>query len=272
MIAPPRKSARSLLVSILLAIAWNPAGAALVSYQQGVSPSSSYSHLGATIFQNAPTTNDGLRGVLGVGRTPHGLPGGPSIGLGNIRSVLGFDLANIPAGAIINSATLTMTLGEIEGTDPGRMDLFAISPSQAIVEGTGIYGVGPDNGVSWNSASVGVPWTPGGDYLPTSLAAVNPIALGALIIGPTNGLTAAIQTAKDNNLPLQLLLVGTSAELGASTNGFVFYSDDAADAANRPLLSVDFTAVPEPSALILFLAGSVISSARMRYKRYCTTR
>lgn len=247
-----------ILLAVTALIICRSASGDQISLQQGVAPTGAYQHLGSTIFQNNPDKNDGSRPLLGVGEANHAPAGVPGF-LGHIRSVLAFGLSDIPAGSTINAVTLNMTVAEIEGDgDPGRIELFAITPSKAVVEGTGVYSVGPNNGVSWNEAAVGVPWAPGGDYIPTALASVHPTALGTVTFGPANALTSAAQTALDNGRPLQLLLIASEAEFAHNVvDAVIFHSDDAAIASNRPRLNVDY--VPEPRGTVLMLPAVAMS-------------
>ena len=105
----------------------------VVTYSQ----SPAYDHLGNGIWQNDPNMGYYTLGVdplIRVGRARHN-PFAGSL-LGNVRGLLAFDLTGIPAGATIDSVSLTMTINNYSnvGTTPPIIELHEIAGSTTMLE------------------------------------------------------------------------------------------------------------------------------------------
>ncbi len=161
------------------------------------------------------------------------------------HSLLKFDLSSIPAGAAINSATLTLvqwTFGQPSGTES---DVWAAARPW-------------DVNASWNNATSGTPWTtPGGDftgvagtpyasnsqYIPDVDLILHPNGAGSPVSWDVANLVSAW---KSGAIPdYGMLLSGT---LGEKLH---FLTSSYPDSSLRPTLTVSYTAVPTPTPAAL---------------------
>ena len=118
-----------------------------------------------------------------------------------------------------------------------------------------------------------MPWTsPGGDFLATVLSSIGPDPTGGTAgqvytFGNTLSFVAAAQSALDNSIPLELLMLGPAAEAGGvAQNSFRFASDDHPDVSLRPQLVVEFIPVPEPSGAALGTLAAVLGFIAARFR------
>jgi hypothetical protein len=237
----------------VFAIGTGLSSAATISFQQGVSPSSSYSHLGQDFRGKDNQVNTG--NVMSVGYQ--------SGGVLQIRGILGFDLSAIPAGATIDSITLVMTVAE---TGAGSVtNLGSIELREVIPNGTAANNMveGQTNWTFWKTDTA---WTtPGGDFGNILASApVDSFTNGQTVIFSSSLLIAAAQASFNAGSPLELILIAPTAEAGSGTHLVRFGSDDNANTSYRPLLTVDYT-IPEPSSAgLLSLAVVGIFARRKR--------
>lgn len=257
-----------LISAALLSLCWSvPASAAILSFQQGVSPTNAYAHLGQD-FRGGGIVNNGAQML--VGNQPAGL--GDNL---QIRTVLGFDLNAIPAGSTINSITLRLVsdgsqAGNIAGV--GNVNLHEVIPN----------GVAANNMVEGQVSATlwqaGSNWTTTlGDYTaaPLTTATLNNANANTVLdagetatFGTSLAFVNAAQAALNAGLPLEFILIAPTAEgNNAASNFFRFRSDDFGTAGDRPLLTIDYTApVPEPglAALGLLSAAGLFGWRRLR--------
>lgn len=186
---------------------------------------------------------------------------------GNIdfRGYLRFDLSSIPAGATIDSATLTLT--QVPGAsrnDTATTGRFAL------------YGLNADAGntaQNWDEATFVVDGKGSEDV--ATLTGVTDLDEDVAGITETVGGSPALFTI--SGAPLAAFLQGRYADGGLAT--FILSNDDAtdrgfgigskenADPATHPLLTIDYTAIPEPSSLaLLAVCGSLAAFSSRRAK------
>lgn len=235
--------------------------AATITFQAGAN---GYDHLGIDIRQNgAASTLEILVGYQSGATNNH-----------EMRGLLSFSLASIPAGSTIDSITLTMTSngsqsGNIAGV--GTINLHEITPNGVAANNFSEAGT---NWTNWGNSGTGVAWTTlGGDFgsVLTSATLDNPNSNTVLDAGETATFTtsasfvAAAQAAFNAGLPLELIMLAPTAEANtAASNFFRFRSDDNADTGTRPLLTINYT-IPEPtSALLVLIAGVPFIGRRKR--------
>ena len=258
-----RAAARAAMGLIALQAFAGFAAAATVIFQEGVSPTIGYGHL-AQDFRGSGATNNGTDTLVGmqVG------------GVLQIRTVLSFDLSMIPAGAVIDSLNLVMTVNNLgNGTISG---LGAIEVHEVIPNALATNNL-VDGQVTWTTWKTGSNWTTaGGDFgiLLTSALIVDGDADNQIDNGEkaTFASSAAFITAAQNafnaGLPLELILLSPTAEGAVSSNFARFGSDTAATTSNRPQLTIDYTPAPEPSAMAMLAVTAVgMLSRRIRQRR-----
>lgn len=142
------------------------------------------------------------------------------------RALLKFDTQNtIPAGSVIQSAVLTLTI-KTAGTDAARdITVFPMTMSWVQEEAT------------WNLRRAGTAWTSaGGDLGPEALVQRVPNLAGAKVNFDVSALVRAAVSGAASSRYTRLAL----ADLGASTNNSYreYFSSKAIDPSVRPVLRV----------------------------------
>ena len=239
----------------------------------------------AAMFLANPTNTGGGNTFFGTGRNQNGA---------SRRALIQFDIdGNIPAGATINSVSLTLYLRAWSGSGTGG--LFGNDRTVVLHEltndwgdgttvattgggGQGTASIAPGD-VSWNNRyfSPSTPWaTAGGDFEAASSASLvitSATALNDPVTWTGAGLVADAQawldTPADNNG--WILLIPNDLTAPNSTL-LEFHSKEAA-ADFRPVLNIDYTeaepaAVPEPATWLLAASGLLFFGlARAGYRR-----
>jgi hypothetical protein len=146
-------------------------------------------------------------------------------------SIVGSDIGQIPAGANILSATLTL---ESVDTTSGQ---FAIDATVHDV-----LTAWDESTLTWNNFGATPGAQAGVDYISTILAAVS---LG-LAGQRSTDVTASIQSIATGSQNLGWLFGGTQNPVG------VFRSSDYETMSLRPKLTVEYSPIPIPAAVYLF--------------------
>ncbi len=209
-----------------------PASAQTVIFQLGVD---GYSGTVDTYLQaNSPNATAGTSPEVQIDQNPPATPPtfvAPSHGLLRFDNVFGAGANQIPAGATITSATLKLFTTNVS------IGSFTIHRAS----------VGWGETSTWNTFG-GDGVTLGSDALTSPTQTLAPGALGLLSID----VTADVQTWS----------LGASnfgwALLTTSTDGWDFTSSNGATISERPMLSVNFVPVPEPSSALLIATGAVM--------------
>jgi RHS repeat-associated protein len=155
------------------------------------------------------------------------------------RSLLDFDLRDIPAGTQITDSSLTLWQQYTNDVDA---TLRAFRLTSRWEEGSG--GSGPatctGDGATWYDATGGQQWkTQGGDFDPTPIASVRKTAGDA----PTRDVydvTAAVQAWTSGSSPNLGLLLKTDDETLAGNDSWYYSDDYTVSPALRPKLTVSY--------------------------------
>jgi hypothetical protein len=149
------------------------------------------------------------------------------------RGILEFNLAGLPAGAVITSASLKFDVAGItSGSTDGGPDPLVYG-----YNGNGVAGV-TDGSQTGNLIATGPEVTNLGDY--------------AIAMDPSK-----VQALRGSNSIVGLLIGGS-----ADGNQFGFYTSDSTFAGNNPV-TLDVTyAVPEPASMAALLVGGLLLARR----------
>lgn len=200
------------------------------------------------------------------------------------RSVISFDVSPLAAQYLwIDAVTMRLSFNRNNLTQnytkPFDVEVYQISTANADwVEGTGMNDGGPgdDAGSTWREKDRGLADWAGGDG---SVAGGGLTSPGidydtTLLAGISSGITLPAEnavfdfnftgtSAELTSLVDDLLLSNTGFLMLTPTTGLVnnrdrmfFHTREATDPAVRPLLIVEFTAVPEPSSWLLLWAAA----------------
>ena len=168
----------------------------------------------AGLTELAPTNNNGAATTLKVdGDDPD--PGG-----GDLYAALRWDLSQIPAGATVSNATVTLNI-----SNPSPQTYGAYELKKAWNEGQ----------LSWNQAATGTPWATAGAKGATDrgaqIASVTPTAIAPYTFTiPASVVQGWLSTPSSNN---GILLANTT-----NFDGFVF---DTKEGATAPKLTINYT-------------------------------
>jgi len=224
------------------------ANAAVITLQDGVSPTSGYSGESSTFIRSDnPTTNYNayLDSTIITGNTASGA---------DIRGLFSFDLSVLPSGATINSVTFILTAvsnDSTSGASPLQLDILPLAT--AFTAG----------GATWNTYNGTNAWTtPGGDYSSSPLSTVmltpNAIVAGnTATFASTTSFVSFVQGAYNSSTLAQFILK-LDNETGTTRDIFFFGGDAAPNSSYRPSLTINYTTVPEPSVTAMIGVGAML--------------
>lgn len=219
-----------------------------------------------TIYSELPGNSNGAG--------PNFTTGSTSSTLNVRRALIRFDLSSIPSGATITAATLTLNMNK---TASGPADVSLYQVSAAWGEGTSDAGSGADglgalattSDVTWpcSFAVAGggcvTPWTiPGADFL-TTVSATTSVSNTGPYMWSSAQVVADIQswiTTPATNFGW--IIIGDETNLRMAKR---FDSRESATPANRPSLSVTFTAAL-PVSLLSFAAKIESYGTRLQWQ------
>lgn len=174
-----------------------------------------------------------------------------------LRSAISFDLNQAElVGATINSVTLTMTVRSARtASADGDIDLELYELSQSF-----------DAGITWNARTGSANWTaPGGDLgsnLVTVAGDPGTAAPNDTFDFSSASLTSSVASANGSSL---YLLLKSGSEDNTADNLFIFASNvNTTNGAAGPVLTIDYTPVPEPTSLALLGLGGLCMLRRRR--------
>jgi YD repeat-containing protein len=162
------------------------------------------------------------------------------------RPLLAFDLRDIPAGASVSEAKLTLAWPATSA--PGR-EISLHRVTRAWTEGTGTYpGQCNGSGANWTETQGGLRWSAGGGDFDATRDAFVP-AKSRTTVPPQPGygtdtftVTSLVQKWVNATAPNHgvLLKLTDDTQIPPDNPYFDYYADDAADQAARPKLAVTF--------------------------------
>jgi hypothetical protein len=215
----------ALLLPLLLASA--QASALVLSFQEG---SGGYTGTQDTEIQLAfPTSSFGADPIV---RADAAFSGGDVQGLLGFDSIFGAGPGQIPLGSVINSAVLTLSVTNSSNSPVGNISVYRMTTAWS-------------ESSTWNSLTGGVQVGSETDATPDDVHTVESLGL------TTFDVQAALQAWSGGASNFGWMISNDSGD------GLEFESSEAATVSVRPLLTVDFTPVPEPNSLVLSgLAGA----------------
>jgi hypothetical protein len=207
---------------------------AVNDYQAGVSGPAGSANVDTYLRLDTPTTNSGTDVNLYVGVT-----NGPTK---VFRTIMAFNLADIPAGATVSACTLTVNVTQRTSPTVGHVRRLC---GEHWLDGDGQS----EGQATWTNWRTGTAWgvagaestaacAAGGDYTTTDEVPYTPPAGSGLFTFPD--LSALCQDALANRGGWLRLRISQDAETTQS-NLIKFDSSDASTASNRPKLSVTWS-------------------------------
>ncbi|HEX7665288.1 MAG TPA: PA14 domain-containing protein, partial [Polyangiaceae bacterium] len=201
-----------------------------ISFQNGVSPTTSYAGATDTSIEEAtPTAADGSDGSI---HADFDYPDGTNQ---NMEGLLRFDVSAIPAGSTITSASITLNV--TNRTTGTGYSLYPLSRAWTASQAT------------WNAAKSGSNWaTPGArgtsDRSAAAIGTLTPTVTGKTTVTLNAAGLAAVQAwVADPSKNFGLVL-----DTANDPDGLIVDSSEAATASNRPKLSVAYTPPSAPAA------------------------
>jgi len=268
---------------ILIVIVFATVEAASLASAETISllPSKDATIFGASINEGIPNTDGQGLYNRSNGAGP-GLFSGGNGALAPHRALIQFDIAgNLPQGAIINSAQLTMHIGIVAGSggapglgdqNPRTMDLHRLTndwgegitgANSTTVGGTGQGFPANPGDATWNERHFGsTPWTtPGGDFVQTVSGS---LAVGSVFFSPqtwqsTSQMVADVQSwLTDPADNFGWILINRDENARQTHRAFFSKEAEANGLANAigPRLLIDYTLAPVPVPAAIWLFGS----------------
>ena len=215
----------------------------------------------ATLYEDpAGALGNGAGEYLFAGRT----------GAGAIRrTLLAFDVAaNVPAGTTIDRVELQLDMSRSVATGGGEVSVHRVLRpwGEGAANAPGEEGGGalaqPGDATWLHAVSPGELWsTPGGDFVATASASRSVGGIGSYQ-WTGNGLVADVQSWLDDpSGNFGWVLLGDETAVPSTKR---FNSAENLVEATRPLLVVEYTAVPLPPALALMAGGLLVLTGRAR--------
>jgi glucose/arabinose dehydrogenase len=173
------------------------------------------------------------------------------------RALLQFDLTSVPAGAVVQSAALSLTLnktivGPFEFSLHRVTQAWSEGPTDAPgQEGNGTLAQAGD--VTWNSAiHPGTPWTPGGAFTPAIAAHATVSNINGPITWADTGL----------NADLQAWINGT-----APNHGWILIGDETTTTAKRFISRENTATTTRPKLTLTYLPGGQTLTHRQQWEQ-----
>lgn len=226
-----------------------------------------------TIYGNAVTNSNGSGVQMVTGNASTSQPR---------RGLVRFDLASVPSGATITSATLTMQLVVSASSGPATTNvlLYRLLDNWGEAGSTASTGMGSGTGTAaltgdatWNRRffdDLAQSWTtPGGDFFSTESATMSINKTNGPKVWSSAGMVLDAQLWLDNPAQNFGWLVGPAPSNTTTQTERRFGTREAGEAL-MPVLTIEYTeavAVPEPTTLTLVATGlALLGLAGARYR------
>lgn len=188
------------------------------------------------------------------------------------RTLLAFDLSSpLLTGATINSVSLTFTTTTTDtGSTSATVGYSLYQLTQTFTEGSGTVASPSTDDSTWANRTTGTAWTTaGGTFNSTVLSSYstnpNTLAAGSTVtFGSTSNFTSVVSSsigASYFGLLLKQTTEGSVRELLRLASG------ENATSSNWPVLTIDYTAVPEPSTYAVLAGLGALGWAAARRRR-----
>lgn len=207
-----------------------------------------------SLFQNSPDNNLGGHTNFASGTMANGT---------HSRALIEFNPTSlIPVGSAITSVTLALNVTAAGNSTPTAFELHPMLVNWGEGNKVGQTGAPAATGeATWNArfANTTLWGTPGAlsgtDYSPTASAVTSIGSSGSFTFGSTSALVADVQNWLDNPAS-DLGWILLAADESSLNTAHRFASRE--DTLGRgPLLTIEFTPVPEPATISLLVAGSL---------------
>jgi hypothetical protein len=212
-----------------------------------------------SLIASSPDNNAGSNDFLAAGN------GGGS----PRRALIQFDLTTLSPGTVINAATLTLTVPSGNTNNPSSFNLFRLLDSWGEGDKLGSNGSPADAGeATWNSRFHGTAaWnTLGGDYVGDASATTFVSGFGAYTWSSAQLLTDVQLWAANPATNFGWIVISDAEAINQSARRI----GSREDPLNAPVLTVEYTIIPEPSPAVLSVIGALVlfsaTSIRVRWR------
>lgn len=186
------------------------------------------------IYSYTATTNYGTNAQIGVGEGDYGMAR-------YMRSLVTFDLSDIPSGSAVSSVSLTLTVSQDFTDKSEQFCVYRIKRNWT------------ESGATWNTYNGSNAWTSSGGWSSTD---VDQTSLGCLTLGAAEPSGTALTWTLDATVVEEMITGGSLSNYGFMVkadnefnDAYMFHSSSSATSGYRPKLVVVYeAATPTPTS------------------------